>query len=577
MTTTRPPLFRLRWLTPGFAACLLGTACAAPAGSVAARPSASAATAAASTTSDSNSSSSSSSSSNPAPTAPVVATAADHKAPRAANAADPALSSPQRKTPDAPFRAEAPGPAPESPYRVPPFKRFRLRTGVEVLLAEFHELPLIELHLVLKTGGAANPVGSAGLADLTANMLDEGTKTRSALDIAEQIASLGSVLGSGASWDASTLTLATIARNFDAALAIWADVLLHPAFSEKELARVRDNLATAVARRKDSPPTVASLTLARVLYGDKHPYAWPQTGTEESLEKLGTAEVRKFYETYYHPGNATIIVAGDVTEAQLRRKLEAALREWKPARVPAIKLSSPPVAEKKKIFLIDKPGAPQSSIRVGLVGVKRTDPDYFPIVLMNQVLGGSFYRLDMDLRERLQWTYGARSSFEMRRTPGPFSAGGEFVAAHTADAVAEILKEMRLMSTTEVSDEELARAKDNFIRSFPARFATRGSTAGVLAELAVYGLPDRFLTDYAKNIQAVTKAEVRRVAAKYLLTERSAIVVVGDRASQEAGLARLAPIEVRDLDGGPLVARPKGAESTTESPASKSEGGGAQD
>jgi len=322
---------------------------------------------------------------------------------------------------------------------------------------------------------------------------------------------------------------------------------------------------------------VASLTLARVLYGDKHPYAWPQTGTEESLEKLGTAEVRKFYETYYHPGNATIIVAGDVTEAQLRRKLEAALREWKPARVPAIKLSSPPVAEKKKIFLIDKPGAPQSSIRVGLVGVKRTDPDYFPIVLMNQVLGGSFYRLDMDLRERLQWTYGARSSFEMRRTPGPFSAGGEFVAAHTADAVAEILKEMRLMSTTEVSDEELARAKDNFIRSFPARFATRGSTAGVLAELAVYGLPDRFLTDYAKNIQAVTKAEVRRVAAKYLLTERSAIVVVGDRASQEAGLARLAPIEVRDLDGGPLVARPKGAESTTESPASKSEGGGAQD
>jgi predicted Zn-dependent peptidase len=460
---------------------------------------------------------------------------------------------------------------------VPPFKRFRLRTGVEVLLAEFHELPLIELHLVLKTGGAANPVGSAGLADLTANMLDEGTKTRSALDIAEQIASLGSVLGSGASWDASTLTLATIARNFDAALAIWADVLLHPAFSEKELARVRDNLATAVARRRDSPPTVASLTLARVLYGDKHPYAWPQTGTEESLAKLGTAEVRRFYETYYHPANATIIVAGDVTEAQLRRKLETALRDWKPARVPAVKLSSPPVAEKKRIFLIDKPGAPQSSIRVGLVGVKRTDPDYFPIVLMNQVLGGSFYRLDMDLRERLQWTYGARSSFEMRRTPGPFSAGGEFVAAHTADAVAEILKEMRLMSTTEVSDEELARAKDNFIRSFPARFATRGSTAGVLAELAVYGLPDRFLTDYAKNIQSVTKAEIRRVAAKYLLTERAAIVVVGDRASQEAGLARLGPIEVRDLDGGPLVAHTKSTGSTTESPASKSEGGGAQD
>ena len=340
----------------------------------------------------------------------------------------------------------------------------------------------------------------------------------------------------------------------DSALAIWADVILHPAFSETELSRVRDNLVTAVSRRKDSPPTVASLALARILFGDRHPYAWPQTGVEESLKKLSVGDVRHFYETYYRPGNATIIVAGDITQADLRRKLESALRDWRPGRVPVTKIPPPPAIDKKKIVLIDKPGAPQSSIRVGFLGARRSDPDYFSIVLMNQILGGSFYRLDMNLRERQQWTYGARSMFDMRRMPGPASAGGEFVALHTADAVAEILKEMRTMATSEVTDEELARAKDNFTRAFPARFATRASTAALLAELAVYGLPDSFLTSYAKKIQAVTKSDVRRVAQRYLLNDKFVIVVVGDRATQEVALKRLGPVEVRDLDGNPLIA-----------------------
>jgi zinc protease len=174
---------------------------------------------------------------------------------------------------------------------------------------------------------------------------------------------------------------------------------------------------------------------------------------------------------------------------------------------------------------------------------------------MNQIFGGSFYRLDMNLRERQQWTYGARSMFDMRRMPGPASAGGEFVAVHTADAVAEILKEMRTMATSEVTDEELARAKDNFTRAFPARFATRGLDRRPAGELAVYGLPDSFLTSYAKKIQAVTKSDVRRVAQRFLLNDKFVIVVVGDRATQEAPLKRLGPVELRDLDGNPLIAR----------------------
>lgn len=461
---------------------------------------------------------------------------------------------PPRITPDAPFRAQAPSAGPEPTFVAPKFKRFKLKNGTEVILSEVHDLPLVEVHLVVKTGGGANPPGAAGLADLTANMMDEGTRTRSALDIAEQMGDLGATLTTSSSWDASLVSLSTIARNLDAAMAIWADVIVHPAFSDKELARVRDNLVTAVARRKDSPPTVANLALARVIFGDRHPYGWPQSGVEESLRKLSAADVRRFYATYYRPGNATIIAAGDTTQSDLKKKLEAALRDWRAGRAPAVKM--PPVAtiERKKIVLIDKPGAPQSSIRIGFLGVRRTDPDYFPIVLMNQIFGGSFYRLDMNLRERQQWTYGARSAFDMRRTPGPASAGGEFVAVHTADAVAEILKEMRIMATSEVTDEELARAKDNFTKAFPARFATRGSTAALLGEMTVYGLPDSFPANYTKNIQAVTKSDVRRVAQKFLLNDKLVIVVVGDRATQEAPLKRLGPIELRDLDGNPVVA-----------------------
>lgn len=425
------------------------------------------------------------------------------------------------QTPDAPFRAQAPTAGPEATFRVPEFKRFKLKNGTDVILAEVRDLPLVELHLVIKTGGGANPPGQAGLADLTANLLDEGTKSRSALQIAEQIGELGATLATVSTWDASIVSLSTISRNLDPGLAIWADVITHPAFADKELSRIRDNLLTAVTRRKDSPPTLANLLLTKVLFGDKHPYAWPLTGVEESLKKVSAGDIRRFYAAYYRPSNATIIAAGAITEAELRAKLEPALRDWKGGKITPPKLPNPAGVASKRIFLIDKPGAPQSSIRVGFLGVRRTDPDYFPILLMNQILGGAFYRLDLNLRERQQWTYGARSNFEMRRTQALASAGGEFVAAHTADAVGEILKEMRTISSTEVTDEELGRAKDNFVRGFPARFATRASTAGLLAELAIYGLPDKTLVDYTKGIEAVTKADVLRVAQRFLVEKNS--------------------------------------------------------
>jgi predicted Zn-dependent peptidase len=276
-------------------------------------------------------------------------------------------------------------------------------------------------------------------------------------------------------------------------------------------------------------------------------------GVETSIKAIGPSELRAFYDAYYRPSNATLIVAGDTTEAALRGKLEAAFGKWKGKRPAPRKLPSPPAAGATKIFVVDKADAPQSSIRVGAIGIERTSADYFPVTVMNLILGGGFHRLDLNLRESKGWTYGARSTFDSRRTPGPFSAGGEFVAPHSAESVSEILKEIGGMRDADVADAELARAKDQIVKSFPARFATRANVAAQLAELAVFGLPDSHITDYVAKIGAVTKDDVRRVARKYLDPGRLSIVVVGDKKSLLDPLAKLGPVELRDLDGEPIA------------------------
>jgi predicted Zn-dependent peptidase len=483
-----------------------------------------------------------------APVAPAAPPAEVHAA---------AAAVPARETPDAPFRQLAPPAGPESTFKPPKPKRFKLKNGLEVMLVEFHDLPLVDFNLMIKTGGAANPADHAGLADLTAHMLDEGTKTRSALAIADQVAALGATLSTGSTWDSSNVSLSTLSRNLDPALAVFGDVVVNPSFDPKEFERVRDNLLTAITRRKDSPPTVANLAFTRLLYGQKHPYGWPMAGAEASIKKLTPADLHGFYDKYYRPNNAALLVAGDTTEKELRSKLEAAFGKWKAKGAAAPKLPAPEGASSNtRIFLVDKADAPQSSIRVGLIGIERKSPDYFPVTVMNLILGGGFYRLDLNLREGKGWTYGARSTVDSRRAPGPFSAGGEFVALHTADSVSEILKEISSMRDADVTDVELARAKDQIIKSFPARFATRANVAAQLAELAVFGLPDSYVTDYTKKIAAVTKDDVRRVARKYLDPNHLTIVVVGDRKTLAEPLAKLGAVEVRDLEGNPIPGGP---------------------
>ncbi len=471
---------------------------------------------------------------------------------RPAAAAPVAEKPASRQTSDAEFRHKLPAPGEKTPFKVPEVKRFRLKNGLRVILAESHKLPLVGVEMVMRTGNGANPPGKAGLANLVADMLDEGTATRSATGIAEEIAQLGATLLSNSTWDASSLSVSALSENIDRALDVWADVLLQPAFAEDDLARQRENLLSTLARRKDSPPLVAGLTFARALYGESHPYGWPAVGTEESVRRITRADVQAFFGKYYRPNNAVLLVAGDIRETELRAKVERLLAGWKPKPVPPVKIPKAPSIEKTSIFLVDKPGAPQSSIRLGLVGIERKNPDYCRALVMNQILGGTFKRLTLNLRETKGWTYGVASMFEARRAPGPWTAGGEFVANHTADSVAEILKEISALRTDEVGDRELQDTKDEIVRAFPARFATANQVAAQMAALAVYDLPNNELQTFSARIVSVTAADVRKTAQKYLHPDNLVIVVVGDRASVEPSLRRIGGVELRDLDGAPI-------------------------
>ncbi len=466
-----------------------------------------------------------------------------------AQAKHPPTQIASRVTPDAPFRAKLPPAGETHPFKIPPVKRLRLRNGLSVILAESHKLPLVNVSVWIKTGSSANPKDKAGLASLTANMLDEGTKNRTATEIANQIGQLGASLATYATWDASVVSFFALTENLDRGLPVWSDVLLNPAFTVDDTKRVVDNLRASIAQRKDYPPVVANQVFARALWGDSHPFAWPDVGTDASVAALGPADLRHFYDTYYAPDNALLVVSGDITEQQLRTLIQPALVGWKARKVPTTKLPKTSPPEKPRVILVDKAGAPQSSIRIGLAGIARKNPDYYGALVANQILGGTFHRLTMNLRETKGWTYGVSSQLDARRLDGPWAVSGEFVAERTADSVQEVIKEIDKLRADEVSDKELAEVKNEIIGAFPARFATAEQVASQVAALAIYDLPATELEKFTKKIAAVDKTRVRKMAQKYFRPDNLLIVVVGDRGSNEAALRKIADVELRDLDG----------------------------
>jgi len=441
---------------------------------------------------------------------------------------------------------------------LPQIQRQKLSNGLEVMVVGHRELPVVQVHLVLKSGAAADPVDRAGLASMTAAMLDEGTKTRNALEISNHLGAIGARLFTGADLDSSSVSLTTLTKHLDRALDIFSDVLINPEFPDSELSLQRKQRLTALLQRRDNADAIAGVVYSSLLYGKSHPYGHPVVGDEKSLSAMSVDDIRKFDQTYYRPNNATLIVVGDVELSTLIPGLEKALAGWKPATVPSITISPAPARETSGIYLVDRPGAAQSVVNIGQVGVPRNSPDYFPLIVMNTMLGGQFTsRVNLNLREDKGYTYGARTAFEFRRSAGPFIATAGVQTAVTKESVAECMKELRgIRGPIPISPLELEYAKQAIIRGLPRTFETPEQIATRLVSVAIYGLPDNYFNFYIDKVRAVSLADVNRVANQYLDPSKMAILVVGDKSVVEQGLRSLTDVGARlallDADGRPV-------------------------
>ena len=441
-------------------------------------------------------------------------------------------------------------------FALPNIEKTKLSNGLEVWLVKQPELPIVSMNMVFKTGSTEDPQGLTGLNDVTSALLDEGTKTRSAVEIANQTQNIGAQLFTTANADSSAVRMLTLTKNFDQALDIYADVIQNAEFPDPEVETYRKRLLVSLLQRRDNPAAIANLVYDKILYGENHPYG--VTLSEKTAQAIKREDLQKFHQAFYRPNNAVLIVVGKTDMKTLTPKLEAKFKDWKPGDVSTVDLPDVPQPEKALIYLVDKPGAAQSVINIGQIGVERGSPDYFPLLVMNTMLGGQFSsRINMNLREDKGYTYGARSGFAFRRGAGPFTATAPVQTAVTKESVMEFLKEIRgIRGEIPVTQQELEYNKQSLIRRFPAGFETVDQISSQLGNLVVYNLPESYFNDYITRINSVTLEDVNRVANKYLTPEKMAIVIVGDRKTIEPGLKGIEgigdSIVVLDAEGNQL-------------------------
>jgi zinc protease len=451
----------------------------------------------------------------------------------------------------APDRDHPPQPGPPAPLRLPAIQKQKLSNGLPVWVVEDHKVPVAQVNLVVFSGTANDPPGKYGVASFAAAMLEEGAGSRSALEIADAIDYLGADVGAATTSDLWAVRLHVPVARLAEALPIMADVALRPTFPKDELERQRQQRLTNLLQGRDDPATISAVAFSRVVYGKGHRYGTPQMGTAETIKTFTSDDLRGFYAASFRPENATLLAVGDFSAATLVPMLEQNFGSWKASGAAAAeKLPAVEPVTTRQIYLVDKPGAPQSQIRIGAVGVPRSTPDYFPITVMNTILGGSFTsRLNNNLREVHGYAYGAGSGFDMRVGPGPFAASAGVQTDKTAEALKEFFNELTAILKP-VPAEELARAKNYVSLRYPSAFEATGDISRRLEDALVYHLPDDYFSKYVQNIQAVTAADVQRVAQKYIQPDRTTVVVVGDLKTIEPGIRalNLGPIKTLGID-----------------------------
>ena len=424
--------------------------------------------------------------------------------------------------------------------RMPRVQRFTLSNGLLVLVVEQHAFPVFDVHLLFRTGAVVDAAETAGLTSIAVDMFDEGAGDLTALGLAEAIEDLGASLSASAGWDDIGFGIHAHTDRIAPALSLLADVIMRPTISQDDFDRKQQQRLAALLQERDEPRAVASRAFASTVFGSQHPYGRPLHGTRRTVESLTRGQVAHFHAQYIRPGNAFLVAVGDIEPERLIVTLERAFAGWDGATVAPTTLADPPAATTAAIHVIDRPGAGQSELRVGHIGLARSSPDYFPVVVMNTILGGSFTsRLNLNLRQDKGYTYGAGSNFGFRLWPGPFQVSTAVDTNVTADAVRQIMMEIARIREELVPADELARAQSYIALGLPRTFETTADIASHVSELELYGLGTAYYDEFVGRVRAVTAADVQRVAHSYLDPGAMAVVLAGDYSATEASLREL--------------------------------------
>ena len=447
---------------------------------------------------------------------------------------------------DEAWRDTTPKAGPARALRVPVPTSFRLANGLTVLLNDRQGVPIVSATLVLKSGSGSNPPGKPGLASFTAAMLTEGTTSRSAPQIADDIAQAGGSLSATSTVDSMQASVSSLTRTFPQMLTLLADVVRRPSFPPQEVERQRTSRLTQLTQQRQEANAIASAVTAAALYGGSHPYGFAELGTEASNRAITVDDLRGFWAKNFVPNNAALVVSGRISESALRPLVEQMFGDWQPGGTVSALADVAPDTTRAKVVLVDKPGASQSQLRGVVVAAARNTPDFEPMVVLNSVFGGLFSsRINLNLREEHGYTYGANSQFVFRRSPGFFTVSSGVRTDVTAPALAETVKELARIRDG-VTTDELTLAKDAIIRSLPADFETSGRVSSTTANLFLYGLPLDYYARAQARFAAVTSAQVSAAAKKYLVPEKTLFIVVGDKAKVGAAIEQLnlGPLEL---------------------------------
>lgn len=449
-------------------------------------------------------------------------------------------------------RPSRPKPGLPRDYHFPRFERASLSNGLRLVIGPVTKLPLVSVVTLVDAGAICDPSGREGLAQLTSKLLLEGTTKLGGAEMTEAFEQLGATVEAQADWDSAAIVMTVLAQNLSPAMKLLGDVLRQPAFAEREVARLKEERLAELLQLRAEPRGLADEMFGRFVYKQGSRYGHPEGGDEASVPAIASKDIKAFFQTWYVPANTTVIFAGDVSVAQAKALAQETFGGWKGAKptLPVIDVVGRPGPA---VHLVAKPDAPQSELRFGHVGPPRSTPDYFSAVVMNAVLGGLFNsRVNMNLREKHAYTYGAHSAFDWRRRAGPFLVSTAVKSEVTADSAREVLHELNAMRADGATADELSLAKSYLDGVFPIRFETTLAVANALTNLCVYELADDYYDTYRTHMAGVTAAAVLDSARQHVRPAEMQLVIVGDPAlASQLSDVGFGSVKVYDAQGRP--------------------------